>query len=144
MGWGFGNLSDSSTVTPEEIGAASLDSYGKVTPRQMFSRVKFLTGSRNFELDDLGAFLVHNVSFETATITVPPNSTVPFAVGDELEVAENNNSGSLIIAAASGVSLVSVLNGVGVAQNRSITAASGTAVLKQVSPNRWYVKGDLT
>lgn len=80
--------------------------------------------------------LVRFTGASAQTFTVPPNSSVAFAVGAELTVSQAG-AGSVAIAAGAGVTINSRGSLVNVA------GQYGVAMLKQVAANTWLLTGDL-
>jgi hypothetical protein len=70
------------------------------------------------------------------TVTIPPNSTVNFPVGTQIDVIQG--AGKVTFAAGSGVGLNS-LNG-----NKSIAGQYAGGTLLQVGTNSWVLMGSLT
>lgn len=74
------------------------------------------------------------------TITIPLNATVAFPIGASITVVLDNVNGSLTIAAAGGVTLVSPI-GIGNRSLSALTTAAGIANLLKVGADRWLITG---
>lgn len=118
------------------IGAASLDTYGKVKPEQASSTIISRPASYTLSLTDAGTFNWCGNNNDPITVTIPANATVPFPVGTEIEFGRGA-PGTLTFAAASGVNILSIDN------MRSVANWNGCAALKQVATNYWLLSGDL-
>ena len=90
------------------------------------------TASYQIALTDVG----QGVS-TTAGVTVPPNSTTAFAVGDTITVY-NNSAGSITITQGSGVTIRLV--GTATTGNRTI-AQRGICTLLKVGTDEWIASG---
>lgn len=80
--------------------------------------------------------LTENLSFQNvtaaSTITIPTNASVAFPIGAEITVALE--SGTATIAAASGVTTVSLNN------NLTLDTVGQVAVLKKTGTDKWFVE----
>ena len=99
--------------------------------------VNLQTGtSYTLALSDAAAIVVmSNAAPNVATI--PPNSSVLFAVGTEIPIIQGGNGPTTIVAGA-GVTLDSM------AINDTIISQYGQAVLTQTAPNAWNLNGDVS
>ena len=95
-----------------------------------------ISSNYTLALTDAGKTLSTN-SIADITITVPPNSAVPFLVGQRLDVVRSG-SGNVVIAEGSGVTVNSKNN------NKKIAARYSGATLFKVDTNSWILIGDLT
>ena len=89
----------------------------------------------NLTLDDIGQTLTFD-STSTWTITVPPNSSVAFPIGSEIDVFRMN-IGSVTFVPDTGVTINSK-NG-----NKSIAARYSGVSLFKFDTNTWLLVGDL-
>ena len=119
-------------LTPANIGAAALTG-GKVAPEQASAAVGTYTANHTLELSDAGKLILMNLS-SAGTLTVPANASVAFPVGAELEVCQYG-AGTVTIAAASGVTLVSLDSAV------EFAGQYACAALKQVASDVWLLAG---
>lgn len=87
-------------------------------------------------LSDAGKTLTAN-SISDITITVPPNSSAAFKVGQRLDIVRVG-SGNVILAQGSGVTINSKNS------NKKIAARYSGASLFKVDTNSWILIGDLT
>lgn len=92
-------------------------------------------GSYTFALADAGT-CVEGTSASAQTFTIPPHTTVAFAVGTIMEVFQFG-SGQITIAAGAGVTILS--DGAKV----NTAAQYATISLRQRSTNVWVLSGDL-
>lgn len=74
---------------------------------------------------------------DTITITIPANSTTPFAVGNKIEIVREG-TGEVDIAGAVGVNINSKFS------NKKIAAQFSGAVITKTDTNTWLLIGDLT
>ena len=119
-------------LSPANIGAASL-SDGKVSPEQASAAILTYTANRTLELSDAGKLILMNLS-SAGTLTIPANASVAFPVGAELELCQYG-AGALTVAAASGVTLVSL-------DSAALFAGQyACAALKQIAANIWLLAG---
>lgn len=125
----------SDEIDPPSIGAASLDANNKVEAGQTSSRIVSVTASKTLALTDAGTLQQVN-STSNLTITIPANDSVAFPTGTEIELVRWN-TGTVTIAAASGVTLVSANSKVKIATRYSC------ACLKKIATNTWLLVGDL-
>jgi hypothetical protein len=88
-------------------------------------------------LADAGCALDVIYSAGQTTITVPTNATVAFSIGTVVEVARITNTGTVVFAAAPGVTIRSV-NG-----QMAIGHQFGAVSLRKQSANVWLLVGDL-
>lgn len=114
-------------------GYATTDANGKVTASEASSYINAQTDSYVLVLADAGKF-VKLTKATAATLTIPPNSSVAFLVGTEVEVAQWG-AGQVTITPGSGVTL----RGAGAAYK---TAAQYASIgLKKVATDEWLVTG---
>lgn len=118
------------------IGVASLDSNGKGLPEQASSMVVQKGASFTLSLSDAGKFLWVGHATNPITITVPTNASAAFPVGTEIEIGRGN-TGSVMLAGASGVNLMSI-DGAKVIGN-----LFGCVAIKKISADHWLLSGDL-
>ncbi|HWQ05863.1 MAG TPA: BppU family phage baseplate upper protein [Feifaniaceae bacterium] len=119
-------------LSPSAIGAAAL-SDGKVSPEQASATISTYTANHALELSDAGRLILMNLS-SAGTLTIPANASVAFPVGAELEVCQYG-AGAVTIAAASGVTLVSLDSAV------LFAGQYACAALKQVAADVWLLAG---
>ncbi|MEN6593706.1 MAG: BppU family phage baseplate upper protein [Clostridiaceae bacterium] len=119
-------------LSPSAIGAAAL-SDGKVSPEQASATISTYTANHTLELSDAGKLVLMNLS-SAGTLTIPVNASVAFPVGAELELCQYG-AGALTIAAASGVTLVSLDSAV------LFAGQYACAALKQIAANVWLLAG---
>lgn len=122
-------------ITPASINAASLDSNGKVTASEASSRIITVTASTTLALTHAGTFIQAN-STSAITITIPTNASVAFPAGTEIEICRWN-TGAVTVAAASGVTLVSLDS------SKTVAGRYGVVVLKKIATNTWLLAGAL-
>jgi hypothetical protein len=114
-------------------GYAGLDANSRVLADQTNAFINAQTDSYTLVLSDAGKF-IKLTKATAATVTVPSNSSVAFAVGTEIEVAQWG-AGQITITPGSGVTL----RGAGAAYK---TAAQYASVgLKKVATDEWLVTG---
>jgi hypothetical protein len=70
------------------------------------------------------------------TLTVPPNSSVPFSIGTTIDVVQMG-AGTTTIAAGSGVTINKP-------STLAISAQYGVATLRKIATDTWLANGDLT
>ena len=120
-------------VSPSAIGAASLDANSKVTANEASSYINAQTDNYTLVLADAGKFI--KMTKGTANnLTVPPNSSVAFPIGTEIEVAQYG-AGQVTLVAGAGVTL---RNADAALKLAKIYAG---AVLKKIATNEWLVTG---
>lgn len=68
------------------------------------------------------------------TWTIPPNSSVAFAIGDMIQVTHDSTAGNVTIARGVGVTLMN-----GTTDNDYTLSAGQTRVLQKLGTNRWRV-----
>ena len=123
------------SVTPASIGAAALDSNGKVTATQASAPITSITASTTLALAHAGKLLQAN-STSAITLTIPTNDSVAFPNSTEIEIVRWN-TGAVTFAAASGVTLVSLESA------KTIAGRYGCASLKKIATNTWLLAGAL-
>ena len=116
-------------------GVAGLDSNSKVKASEASSHIVAVSSNKTLALTDAGTFQNVNSS-NNITVTIPLNSSVAFPTGTEIEIYRGG-SGTVTIAGASGVTLVSPDSAV------AISVRYGTAVLKKIDTNTWVLGGVL-
>lgn len=118
-------------VTPESIGAASLDANGKVKAEQACSARNAITANRTINADDAGKLLLcYNAN---VTITIPTG----LPINTEIEICRWS-SYTVTIAAASGVTIRSTETA------RTIKNTYGCVCLKKITADEmWLLTGDL-
>ena len=124
------NFDGSANITLSQMGAAEL-SGGKVTPTQASAAVQAYSSSRTLAAADAGKLLQITGA---ATLTIPAGV---FPVGTEIEILRDTAS-AVTISPASGVSIVAPDVS---AASVKISYRYGTAILKQISSNRWVAGG---
>ena len=131
--------SDIGAVASSTVGAASgiatLDGNTKVTAAQASASIVNVTSSKTLALTDAGTFQKVNSS-SAVTVTIPTNASVAFPTGTEIELCRYG-SGSVTVAAASGVTIYSV------GSYKSIADRYGCACLKKLDTNVWLLAGDI-
>lgn len=95
-----------------------------------------LTGSATLAATDGGKHY-YSTSSSAITLTIPPNSSVAFAIGTAINIV-NQGTAAITIAQGSGVTLY--LAGNSTSGNRSL-ASYGVATLQKVATNTWFVVG---
>ena len=129
-------LSSNITLSASDVSAVAL-SGGKADPGQISSPIVRVTATRALASTDAGKFLYSDVvNSGNITITVPTNASVAFPVGTEIEICRYT-AGTVTIAAASGVTLVSANS------LKSISVRYATCGLKQILANVWVLSGSL-
>lgn len=92
--------------------------------------------SYTFALTDSGKVCTfQNVA--TQTVTVPPNSSVAFDIGTQIDVIQAG-SGKVTFAQGAGVSIVSLNN------NKSLSGLGAAGTLYKFATNIWILTGALT
>lgn len=134
-------------IAPSDIGAAaassvgaasgiaSLDANAKVTASEASAAIVEVTASKTLALTDAGKFQQINSS-SAVTITIPASASVAFPTGTEIELCRYG-SGSVTVAAASGVTIVSA------GSSKAIAERYGCACLKKLGTNTWLLAGDI-
>jgi len=92
--------------------------------------------SYTFVLSDANSTLVTASNTATVTVTVPPNSSVPYLVGAILQIAQIN-TGQVVIAAGAGVTI-------NYTPGLKLRAQWSVASLIQTATNTWLLSGDVT
>lgn len=92
--------------------------------------------ARQLSLNDAGQF-IYCTNTNATTITIPNNTSVAFPADTEIEIMRYS-TGSVTIAAASGVTILCTTS------SRTLRAQYSTVRLKRISTNRWLLAGDLT
>ena len=116
-------------------GYATLNGDTKVTAAQASAKIVTSTSSRTLQLSDAGCLIMMNSS-SSLTVTIPLNSAVAFPTGTEIEICKYG-TGSLNIAGASGVTIVSAMNA------KRIPDQYGVACLKKLDTNTWLLAGSI-
>lgn len=94
------------------------------------------TASYILTLGDAGRTIIMNSTSGTV-VTVPANSSVPYAIGQQIQVVRYG-SGDVTISATAGVTINSKYG------NTKIAAQYSGAALTKVDTNTWLLIGDLT
>jgi len=135
------------TLTPDDIGAASLDEYGAVPGTQNFSHMTWFSDEqRTLQQSDAGRTLMPYDSDNPGkayTINIPANSDVEINRDAEFAVFRYFE-GTITVVPASGVGLRYI--GVDDSSiNRPIRIANryGMVALKKISNTAWIVTGDI-
>lgn len=124
-------VTDAGVLTSTAIGTApAVDS----NPNTLTANTR--TASYTLDVTDVGKVVEMN-STSSTTITIPPNSVAPFAVGSVLEIA-NIGTGSVTVAAGAGVVIQST------GGRTALTAQYSGATLRQRSSNTWLLIGVLS
>ena len=128
-------LSGGGTITPALIGAAALDTDGKVEADQASSAILEKTAAFTLALTDAGRLIEVNAS-TGVTCTVPDNASVAFPTGTEIELVQMGE-GTVTIAGAAGVTILS--------QDNCDETMGQYAVccLKKLDTNTWLLAGAL-
>ena len=109
-----------------------MDNLYPLSPRT----INFNTGtSYTFALTDAGAFCDFT-NAAAVTVTVPPNSTVPFQIGTVIEVMQGG-AGKVTFAIGAGVTIKSV------SSFKALSAQEAVGRLIQMSANVWRLSGSL-
>lgn len=95
------------------------------------------TSSYSLSLDDVGRTVIVDSATPT-TVQIPLNSTLPFIVGQRLEIIRAG-SGEVSITGESGSVIINSKN-----NNKKIAAQYAGAVLIKTDTNTWLLIGDLT
>ena len=119
-------------LSPANIGAASL-ADGKVATDQASAAIAAYTANHTLALSDAGKLILMTLS-SAGTLTIPANASVAFTVGTELELCQYG-AGALTVAAASGVTLVSLDSAV------LFAGRYACAALKQIAADVWLLTG---
>ena len=131
--WYFGNGLEGTPIAPN--GYATLDSDTKVTASQASSEIITITASETLALSYAGRFININ-STSAVNITIPPNSSVAFPIGTEIEFYRANTGATKFIA-GSGVTIHSVDSAV------NIDSQYGCAAIKKIGTDEWVLNGNL-
>lgn len=126
-------------ITPANIGAAALDTSGKVTASQVSSTMRNISQDTTLALEHAGCML--RVMTNSCVITIPAASSVNFPVGTEIEILQWGANIEVSITSASDVYLA----GDGKASKaRTITIGNnfGVVALKKVTETYWLAVGD--
>ena len=135
------------THTPASIGAAALDSDGKVKAAQTCSTVKEVSAATyTLTAADAGKFLMtrnESESDQTYTIVVPDDTAnTTFPVGTELEIMRYY-PGTVTLVAGSETMLVYTGATLTAGNSLSIPERYGVVAIKKFMGDRWLVKGEL-
>lgn len=122
-------------VTPAAIGAAALDANSKVTASETSAYINSQSDSYTLVLTDAGK-LIKMTKATASNLTVPPNSSVAFPTGTEIEILEYG-AGQVTIVAGSGVTLRSAGSAL------KIAAQYASVSLKKLGTDEWAVVGAL-
>jgi hypothetical protein len=100
--------------------------------------VDFIAKTTNYTIDKEDAGKTISVISPTdVVITIPTNSTMPFIVGQKIEILRNG-SGNVSIAGASGAVTINSKY-----SNKKIAAQYSGAVITKIDTNTWILIGDL-
>jgi len=94
------------------------------------SGVNTYTGSITLAIGDANDFLVMN-NPANAVVTIPPNSSVPFAIGTEVTIGQQN-TGNVTVVPGSGVTLLPDPDGA------AISSQYGVIAVRKVAVNVWW------
>lgn len=117
-------------------GYATIDANSKVTASEASSYINSQSDSYTIVLGDAGK-LIKMTKATASNLTVPPNSSVAFPTGTEIEVLEYG-AGQVTIVAGSGVTLRSAASAL------KIAAQYASVSLKKLGTDEWAVVGYLT
>lgn len=125
-------------------GAATLDSYGKLTPQQSSARIVRKNESFLLTPDEAGCFVLCNCTESNGdiTLTIPNDTSIP--VGTEVEIIRWDGTSELIINNGGGVTICSVKYGELVYGERQISYPYGVATLKKIDSTTWLLVGQLS
>jgi len=99
-------------------------------------KIRTISGAADtLVLADAGKMLLTTNAGAT-TITVPPNSSVAFAIGDQIDVGQTG-AGQVTFAPGAGVTIKSV------SSNRKISAQYAAATLVKYGTDTWWLFGML-
>lgn len=122
-------------ITPESIGAASLDENGRVEAEQTFAPVGYIGESMTLAPVHAGRFYRIG-SASAVTITIGAESDGAWPADTEIELCQWG-IGAVTIVGASGVSVES-LDGA-----KTIAGQFGCVCLKRITDNYWLLSGAL-
>ena len=132
-------------VTPAAIGAAALDSEGKVKAEQTSSDIKSISTQKyTLVAEDCGKFLLFTYSGDV-TITIPADTSFAlFPAGTEIEIFSGATGVKSITITTSNTD-VAFMGRTGKESSVQLdtTYYYGTIVLKRIYSNRWVAKGDV-
>lgn len=94
------------------------------------------TANYTLRLTDANTTLIEMNVASANTVTIPPNSSVDFAIGDVILVSQYG-AGSTSIVAGAGVTLRSSLS------RTTLTTQYSVCTLTKRAENEWYLSGDL-
>lgn len=138
----------SDELTPADIGAASLDAYGKVNAAQASSTIKAISDATyTLTAADAGKFLMtrnESAATQAYTINVPNDqNNASFPVGTEIEICRYY-PGKVTLAAGSSVVLLATDDAsVAYGNSKSISGRYGVVAIKKIMSDRWLVKGEI-
>ena len=125
------------THTAADVGAAEIDSDGKVAASQTSSALVGITEDTTLGASHCGKFLRVSSSSGTITITIPDSNALPNE--SEIEILRYG-AGDVTITAAAAIGL----RGIGsttTAEKYKITDRYGVAVLKRIGTATWILSG---
>jgi hypothetical protein len=125
------------THTAADVGAAEIDSDGKVAASQTTSALVGITEDTTLGASHCGKFLRVSSSSGTITITIPDSNVLPNE--SEIEILRYG-AGDVTITAAAAIGL----RGIGsttTAEKYKITDRYGVAVLKRIGTATWILSG---
>lgn len=138
FGWAIPESSDlvsQGAVAIATLGNAIDANVSKLTLRDV-------TGtSDTFVLADLKNVLVRYSSTSNVAITVPLNSSVAFPTGAIINIIKTGATGTITIAGAGGVTIVSAAT---VPASPTIAIQYAAASLIKVATDTWYVVGNIS
>lgn len=117
-------------------GYATIDANSKVTASETSAYINSQSDSYTLVLADAGK-LIKMTKSSASNLTVPPNSSVAFPTGTEIEILEYG-AGQVTIVAGSGVTLRSAGSAL------KIAAQYASVSLKKLGTDEWAVVGYLT
>lgn len=122
-------------ITPAAIGAAALTGGGRVLPGQAYAPALTKTAACTLELADGGQFVYVDAA-AAVTVTIPTNDVVAFPLDTEIELCQWG-AGAVTVAAATGVTLVSLDSG------KTLAGRYACAALKKLAENTWLLAGGI-
>jgi hypothetical protein len=120
-------------LTTPQLEAMLVETYGDFANKDISINTR--TASYTLQLTDRGGMVRMNLA-SAHTLTVPPNSTVPFPVGTQLVISQSG-VGQTTVAPGSGVTINSS------AGRMKLAGQYSGATLIQVSANVWTLMGDI-
>ncbi len=141
------DIAKAGDITPESIGAASLDSDGKVKSAQTCATIKEVSAAAyTLTAADAGKFLMTrnaNEASQTYTITVPDDAAnTVFPVGTEIEIMRYS-PGAVTLATGSVTTLIYTDCTLSAGNSIAIADQYGIVTIKKVTGDLWLVKGEI-